>query len=216
MARSRYEDSVFINCPFDSSYAPLFRAIVFAVVDSGFDPRCALEDADSAVPRIEKICNVISHCRYGIHDISATELDPVNGLPRFNMPLELGLFLGAQRFGAEVQHGKRCIVLDREKYRYQKFCSDIAGQDVKTHDGTPRGVIRCVRDWLKAERPRILLPGGSQMFRRYEEFLQDLPLICDSVGLEPAQLTFHDLLNCMAEWFMAPSIGNEDGDAVGQ
>jgi len=32
------------------------------------------------------------------HDISRTELNE-HSLPRFNMPLELGLFLGASRFG---------------------------------------------------------------------------------------------------------------------
>lgn len=27
-----YEDSVFVNCPFDSQYKPLFNAIVFTVI----------------------------------------------------------------------------------------------------------------------------------------------------------------------------------------
>ncbi len=49
-------------------------------------------------------------------------------LPRFNMPLELGIFLGAKRFGSQKQKQKNGLILDREKYRYQSFCSDIAGQ----------------------------------------------------------------------------------------
>ena len=32
---------VFINCPFDEQYKPLFHAAVFAVIDCGFIPRCA-------------------------------------------------------------------------------------------------------------------------------------------------------------------------------
>lgn len=137
-----YDDFVFINCPFDDRYQELFRAIVFAVVDCGFSPRCALERSDSGETRIDKLFRIISECRYGIHDISATELDPVNRLPRFNMPLELGIFLGATRYGTTKQRRKSCLILDREQYRYQKFCSDIAGQDPKTHEGEPMARIK--------------------------------------------------------------------------
>jgi hypothetical protein len=31
------------------------------------------------------------------------QLDAANRLPRFNMPLELGLFLGAQEYGSGAQ-----------------------------------------------------------------------------------------------------------------
>lgn len=33
-----YHQSVFINCPFDLQYQPLFEAIVFAVSNCGFIP----------------------------------------------------------------------------------------------------------------------------------------------------------------------------------
>jgi hypothetical protein len=39
---------VFINCPFDRDYLPLFHALVFTVARCGFTPRCALEVVDSA------------------------------------------------------------------------------------------------------------------------------------------------------------------------
>ena len=50
-----YQRSVFINCPFDDDYAPILRAIIFAVVDCGFAPRCALEALDASQIRIQKI-----------------------------------------------------------------------------------------------------------------------------------------------------------------
>jgi hypothetical protein len=37
--------------------------------------------------------DIISGCKYSIHDLSRTELDKTTRLPRFNMPLELGLDL---------------------------------------------------------------------------------------------------------------------------
>ena len=110
MHSTHYHDNVFINCPFDSAYKPLFDAIVFAVHDCGFVARCALEEGDASQVRIDKIYNIIEDCRYGIHDISRTELDEVSGLPRFNMPLELGIFLGAKRFGVEDQDNPEEVV----------------------------------------------------------------------------------------------------------
>ena len=57
MRLNRYTDNVFINCPFDSAYKPLFDAIVFAVHDCGFVARCALEEEDTSQVRIDKIYN---------------------------------------------------------------------------------------------------------------------------------------------------------------
>lgn len=88
-----YDLSVFINCPFDAKYRSLFQAAIFAVFDCGYVPRCALEVYDSGQVRIDKIVGLIKRCRFGIHDISRTELDRKSRLPRFNMPLELGIFL---------------------------------------------------------------------------------------------------------------------------
>ena len=91
----RSED-VFINCPFDEGYSPIFSAIVFAVIELGFVARCARETDDSGEVRLAKIERIIEECKFGIHDISEVGLDPVNNLPRFNMPLELGLFFGCK------------------------------------------------------------------------------------------------------------------------
>ena len=46
-----FEDSVFINCPFDSEYRAIFFALVFAVHDCGYIARCALEVDDSGLAR---------------------------------------------------------------------------------------------------------------------------------------------------------------------
>jgi len=85
---------VFINCPFSPDYKDYFEAIVYAVIRSGFTPRCARENDDGGEVRMDKICRIIGESQYGIHDLSKTELDPESQLPRFNMPLELGSFPG--------------------------------------------------------------------------------------------------------------------------
>jgi len=57
-------------------------------------PRCALEVQDSSENRLKKILRIIGECQFAIHDISRTDLDKKHQLPRFNMPFELGLFMG--------------------------------------------------------------------------------------------------------------------------
>lgn len=194
---SHYADSVFINCPFDTNYKPIFDAIVFTVMECGFIPRCALEEADSGQVRIEKINQIIASCRYGIHDISRTELDPKHRLPRFNMPLELGLFLGCQRFGATHHRRKCCLIFDREPYRYQKFISDIAGQDIAVHQTDPDNVIKRIRNWLAAYNTP--LPGGTAIVARYATFRKALPKICKHLKLSPDELEFNDLVHVIKQ-----------------
>jgi len=91
-----FERYVFINCPFDDEYVPIFEAVVFAVHDAGFRPKCARERLDSSEIRLQKIVDLIRSSRYSIHDLSRTELDQATALPRFNMPLELGIDLGCK------------------------------------------------------------------------------------------------------------------------
>ena len=195
-----YQRSVFINCPFDGEYLPVFRAIIFTVSACGFDARSTLEHDDASQVRIEKIYRLIGSSAFGIHDISRTELDDENRLPRFNMPLELGVFLGAKQFGTGRHRSKRCLVLDRERYRFQKFISDIAGQDIKAHDNSPEAVVRIVRDWLRNAIGQGPMPGGSHLWTRYQKFTNALPDMCEDVQLTPLHLTFRDFHHLVLEW----------------
>ena len=198
-----YEDSVFINCPFDAAYRVTFNALVFAVHECGYFARSALEIDDSGQVRIQKIQQIISECRLGVHDISRTEPEPESKLPRFNMPLELGLFLGAKRYGDARQQTKSCKILDTERFRYQRFCSDIAGQDITAHGGDPELAIKAIRDWLRANKPAISIPSGSRVARRYRQFQYDLPKLCESLRLDFDELTFIDYQNIVVQWLRA-------------
>lgn len=192
---------VFINCPFDDLYRPIFEAIIFAVHDCGYVARSSLEVTDASQVRIEKITTIIASCRFGIHDISRTELDPDTQLPRFNMPLELGLFLGAKRFGSAKHRSKTCLILDVDRYRYQKFMSDIAGQDIAAHGGSPFEAIKAVRNWLSAAAPQsVKIPGGAVIGRRYSTFREELPTACERLQLNPNELTFNDFVLQVEEW----------------
>jgi hypothetical protein len=194
-----YEDSVFINCPFDDAYKSVFNAIVFAIHDSGFVARCALEVDNAAQNRLGKITQIIAECKYGIHDISRTELDPTTSLPRFNMPLELGIYLGCREFGDGHHKSKVCLVIDREPYRYQKFISDIAGQDIFAYNDREQ-VINGVRKWLRTSSGRTNIPGGVKIYERYMQFEDELPRICSTLNITIVELTFVDFTYIVTEW----------------
>lgn len=195
----KFATGVFINCPFDAKYKPLFDCLIFTTIYCGYLARSALEIDDGSQVRIEKIFQIVEECRFGIHDLSRTELDKVSNLPRFNMPLELGLFLGAKRFGTGVQRKKYCLILDRSEYRYQKFISDIAGQDIRSHNRSAPEVITIVRNWLRSSSQRSL-PGGTEIYRQYHAFSRALPTLCRDLQVKPAEMTFNDFTNIVTQW----------------
>ena len=174
--------------------------MIFTVHDCGFIPRCALEEDDASQVRIDKIYSIIADCRYGIHDISRTQLDAASGFPRFNMPLELGIFLGAKKFGIEVQKRKKCLILDTEPYRYQQFVSDIAGQDIQAHNNNSRKVIMHVRNWLRNTSRRETIPSGGIIWERYQEFMEKLPQTAREARLIVEELIFNDYTLLVAQW----------------
>lgn len=191
---------VFINCPFSKDYQPLFQAIVFTTLRSGFVPRCALEVDDGSDNRFDKICRIIGECKLGVHDISKTELDPKSRLPRFNMPLELGLFLAAKKFGGSNQGRKKCLIFDREPYRYQKYMSDISGQDIHAHAGKSAVLIAELAAWLRAETKDPKVPGGRAINNEFLRFEKELPLLLNAIKLAKAELTFLDYRKLAENW----------------
>lgn len=186
-------DDVFINCPFDPEYQKLFEALIFTTFACSFRPRSAKEVADDAELRLNKIYSLIEQCRFGIHDISRTELDATNNLPRFNMPLELGIFLGAKRFGNKGQKEKRALIFDFEAYRYMKFLSDIAGADIHIHNNDPQKIMTETRDWLANVSNRDL-PSANKVQILYEKFAVELPAASANLAFDQDNIPYSDFL----------------------
>lgn len=200
MKNPKYSDKVFLNCPFDSKYTPIFRAIIFTVFDCGYYPCCAMEEDNGAHVRIEKIYRLIKECKYGIHDISRTTLDRKTKLPRFNMPLELGIFLGAKKYGSRSDKNKNCLILDKDKFRFQIFLSDISGQDIRSHGDDPNNAIEPVRNWLSSASRRSTIPGAMEIRKRYRKFQKDLPMMCKELKLGVSKLTYNEYATIASEW----------------
>ncbi len=206
MAKDSYNQSVFINCPFDNKFKRLFRAAIFTVLRCGYTPRSAQELEDSSESRLNKIFRIIEECRYGIHDLSRVELD--KGLPRFNMPFELGLFFGAKHYGHEEQRHKSCLIFERDVHSYERFISDIKGQDIVTHEDKPKVLIRRIRDWLSTNSRSRSLAGGTALWNEYGKFKKWLPNKLREEDLKDGELTWDDYINLVLEWIEDGSSGH--------
>jgi hypothetical protein len=175
-------NAIFINCPFDEAYRGCFESILFIVTMSGYQARCALEENDSGDVRFDKLCDLIRESDRTLHDLSRTISGP-DGLPRFNMPFELGLMMGAKRFGGKRQREKRALIMVAERFAMPRFLSDLAGNDPAAHSNDPREVIKVVRDHLHTGPTGVTLPGAKHMNDLFDQFQNDLPKLAAKARL---------------------------------
>jgi hypothetical protein len=178
--------AVFINCPFDAEFEPVFDAIFFSTVCCGFMPRSAVESGSTAVPRVERIVQAIFSSKYSIHDLSRCRGEGSEHFARFNMPLELGIAM-ARRFmtrRAAQQHD--WLLLVPEGHGHLKFVSDLAGFDPMRYDGELGTAVSNVTSWLATRpdaahtaTPREVLSAlprfQSEAARLREEWREKLP-----------------------------------------
>ena len=127
------------------------------------------------------------------------ELD--EDLPRFNMPFELGMFLGAHRFGDRWVAKKAFTIFDREAFRYQRALSDIAGQDIRVHGCDAQRASEGTRDWLSHQTVRnIRIPGAAAIWALYQDFIAELPALAAAALQDDAELTFNERRYFASEW----------------
>ena len=197
-------ERVFINCPFDSRYLPLFHAIVFAIHDLGFQARHALID-DSSALRLTRIDEELRDCAYSIHDISRVEVGGKLRLPRFNMPFEAGLAY-SMHVRSTARRPHHLLLLDAAPYRYQASLSDAAGLDPKIHHNDPVLAIGAVRSFVQTKSAKPSLPGAAFIARRHALFFSKLPLIARRQRLRMREIKSwdyaNDLQTLMAEWIL--------------
>ncbi len=193
--------NVFVNCPFDGAYRASFEALLFTITASGYRVRCALEAEDSGDIRFDKLCRLIGESDRTIHDLSRIEVGE-NELPRFNMPFELGLALGAKRFGGKRQKAKSALIMVAEPYRLPAYLSDLGGNDPVIHHRDPLHVIKVVRRFLHASPSGEPLPGQHMFIEIFERFKHDLP------GIAAARRVRHEEIHPYEDyraylWFLS-------------
>lgn len=133
---------------------------------------------------------------------SRVEVDAA-ATPRLNMPMELGLHLGARLLGEGRYRRKRALILENERHRYDAVLSDISGQDIEVHGNDPRQAIRCVRNWLSEHRGRRAqpLPGPAAMQADYRLFQNEVGALLAAKRLDPLdEITHSDFLFAVRDW----------------
>lgn len=178
---------VFMNCPFDKNYEPLFAAIVFTITASGYRPRCALEEENGADIRLDKLCRIIGECQRSIHDLSRVQVG-TEALPRFNMPFELGMVIGAKRFGRKAYQSISALIMVHEAYQMPAFLSDLAGNDPHAHNNQVANVIRIVRNFLSTYPGGGPLPGPAAILADFQEFQGEIPALAAAIRHKPDEI----------------------------
>jgi hypothetical protein len=150
----------------------MFRALLFTVLRFGLNPRFALEKADSGETRVNKILGLIKQSQYGIHDLSRCVAKKKGEYYRMNMPLELGFDIAAREFGDDLLRSKKILILEEDRYRFQKAISDLSNSDILGHEGEPQKIVKVVRDWL-SHTAEIDGLSGTQIWAEFNEFMAD-------------------------------------------
>ena len=169
-ATANFSKNVFVNCPFDSDYLALLRPLLFTVLYLGYAPRIASAWLDSGEPRITKIVELIRQSKFSVHDLSRIASSEKEELYRLNMAFELGVDFGCRTFG-DVE-SKKFLILEKERFRYQKALSDLSGSDIKNHNNEPEDLVREVRNWF-VETTSSRLASGTLIWEHFNEFMAD-------------------------------------------
>lgn len=177
--------SVFLNCPYDPGYQPLFDSAVLSIVCSGFTPRSALESGTIAEPRMARITRAVFESKYSIHDLSRCHGEGDANLARFNMPLELGIAMARRYLGRRSVDKHDWLVIVPAGHLYGRFISDLAGFDPVTYDSSERGLILAIMTWLATRVDAVGTLTPQQVLRGLPKFMRAMRALRKTWGQSP-------------------------------
>lgn len=200
MARRKAPQAVFLNVPYDPQFEDLYLAYIVGLTQLGLRINATL-----AVPnqgRLDRIINLIEESDFSIHDLS--RIETTSGIPRFNMPLELGLAL----YRSHITKGRhRIFVFEKEPYRVRQSTSDVSGIDAQIHNGKPKGVMAGLRN-IFCQADETTVPEMLESYRAVKLKLPELRRNAGGKSLFEASV-FQDLI--VAALFERRKIINQRG-----
>ena len=123
--------------------------------------RSVMEDSSSS-SRANKIIEMIKESSVGIHDIS--RVSPTDGLPRFNMPFELGMdYIYTEEFNDE----RKILVLDGNRDDCKRTLSDLNCSDIDAHENDPKKLIKIVRGFFIGIEGLSNVPAPDKIFKDF-------------------------------------------------
>jgi hypothetical protein len=123
--------------------------------------------------RFAKLLKLIRESRRTVHDLSRIELG-ANALPRFNMPFEVGLAMGAKHFGKPDQRQKTALVMVRANHALPAYLSDMGGSDQQAHNNDPSEVMRIVSRYLHQTPAGGPVPGRTWLVNSLALFKREV------------------------------------------
>jgi hypothetical protein len=194
--------NVFINCPFDNTYFPLLKSLLFTLVYLDLNPQIC-ETRDSTDIRISEILKLMSISKYSIHDLSRIELLPGEKYPRFNMPFEYGMDYSLKK-SANLYDEKIIIVIEKERHRYKEVLSDISGGDITPHNNDQETMVKAIRKWFSTIS-NTAIPGPKEIWLAYSDFQFYYATILENYGLDPNDIDsipFSETIKHMNNWII--------------
>lgn len=85
------------------------------------------------------------------------------------MPFELGIDYGAKVLKGGKWGNKQILILEKERYRFQKALSDLSGSDIKNHDNEPSKIVKVIRDWFFTTE-ELRVDSGNKIWINFNEF----------------------------------------------
>jgi len=205
-------NTVFVNCPFDCEYEEIRRSIVFTLLMLGFEPIFATFDNDCSNVRLPRIISCLKGVKYSIHDISMCKVsqDDFSNAEaaiycRMNMPFELGIDFGMKSCSEEYPafSQKQLLILEKDRYDYQKALSDLNGVDPSNHNNNPMEVISIVRDWFVNKPECKVKTGPSRIWQKYIFFCDHLDETKQTQGFSQQDirnLRIEEVMQDMTSW----------------
>ena len=185
MPRPERVESVFLNIPYDRAFEDLYLAYIVGLTQLGLRVRAALAAPNQG--RLAKIIELIEQSKFSIHDLSRVEVS--RGVPRFNMPVELGLAL----YRSHTTKGKhRVFIFESRAHRAQRSTSDVNGIDPQIHKGTPKGLMTALRNTFRQPGDVTTVPEMLTSYRALKRRLPELRRHAGSKSLFEAAV-FQDL-----------------------
>jgi len=167
LSRPRRIESVFLNIPYDAAFEDLYLAYIVGLTQLGLRINATL--AVSNQGRLDTIIDLIEESDFSIHDLSRIELS--HGIPRFNMPVELGLAL----YRSRITRGRhKVFIFESRRYRAQRSTSDVNGIDPQIHGGTARGLMSGLRNIFRQSGDVTTVPEMLASYRAVRHKLPEL------------------------------------------
>jgi len=138
---------VYLNYPFDPSYAALANALHFGVIAAGLLPVCANDLTSPDRVRLEMLVDAIVNCHYSAHDLSRCRGEGDANYGRFNMPIEMGMAMFHAIKSQRIEH--RCAIFVSNQREHQMFASNLAGLDPIRHSDDDDLLLTGLYEWLR-------------------------------------------------------------------